>query len=179
MVASEDGRGLAAGDQASDGVARASLMRTAVRWLTVCSLSAIPSFFFGLAITNGQIAAMMIGILIFAIGYTVLDYQTADWRFRQDRRTRRTLKIVYGTRIAISILLPIGAYVDIYCGLLAVGLTESVTGDGLTTYRSGGEMSFVAALMTTLFQGLLLNLVLGVYAILVHVTQITVAALRQ
>ncbi len=153
-----------------------SLRRVAIRWLIVCSLSAIPSFFFGLAITEGRAAGMIVGILLFVIGYTILDYRTAGYRIRQKKTIQRTLKIAYGTRIAISILFPLGMYIDLVCGLLSVGLTQSITGH---EFRDSDPMSFLAAVFTTLVQGTVLNIVLACYALLVHVAQLIVIAMRR
>lgn len=166
-------------DRSVDDAAEPSLSRAAIRWLTVCSLSAIPSFLFGMAATGGQIAAMAVGILLFAAGYTVADYRTAHFAWRRRRITRRTLKIAYGTRIVISLLLPLGAYVDIACGVIALGLTESVTGEGLTTFDSANRMSFFPTLLTTLVQGVLMNIVLAVYALVILGIQALVIALRR
>ena len=162
-----------------DSAATASMSRTAVRWLTVCSLSAIPSFVFGMAVTGGQLAAMLSGILLFAIGYTVADYRTAGFAWRRRPIIRRTLKIAYGTRIAISLLLPLGAYIDIACGVVSLGLTESLTGEGLATFDSASSMSFFPTLLTTLVQGVLMNVVLAVYALVVLGLQAAVIALRR
>jgi hypothetical protein len=153
-----------------------SLPRTAIRWLVVCSLSAIPSFVFGLAVTDGQMAGMIVGILIFVAAYTILDYQTASRAFRQKPALRRTLRIAYGTRIAISILFPLGAYLDVICGILSVGLTQGITG---VEFRAADPMGFFGVVFTTLVQGILLNMVLGCYALLVHGIGLAVMALRR
>ncbi len=165
---------------ADDRPEPASFMRTAIRWLIVCSISAVPSFFFGLAVTNGQIAAMVLGILIFAIGYTLLDFGTAEWRFRRNPVTRRTMKITYGTRIAISIIFPVGAAIDLCCGVLSVGLTEMITGGGLRLAErdsgAGTFASFLATVFTTIVQGLVMNAVMAVYALIVHAIQLAFGA---
>lgn len=166
-------------DSSVDDAAEPSLSRTAVRWLTVCSLSAIPSFLFGMAVTGGQLVAMIIGILLFAIGYTLADYRTATFAWRRRRITRRTLKIAYGTRIVISLLVPLGAYADIACGVVALGLTESLTGEGLATFDGANRMSFFPTLLTTLIQGVLMNVVLAVYALVILGLQALVIALRR
>jgi hypothetical protein len=157
-------------------VLRASLARIVRCWLFVCSLSAIPSFFFGFGVSNGQVAGMILGILIFVIAYTILDYTTASRPFRRNRQVRRTLKIAYGTRIAISIIFPLGAYVDIFCGFLSIGLIQSVSG---FEFRSSEGMSFGATLLTTLVQGVLLNIALACYAMVVHGVQLFVSVLRR
>ena len=155
--------------------ATASLSRTIVRWMVVCTISAIPSFAFGLMATDGQIAGMVLGILMFVAGYTWIDFRTAPRPSRRNRRIRRTLKIAYGTRIAISILFPIGAYLDLVCGIVSVSITSPVTGLQIEEQPVG----FFGALLTTLVQGCVLNLVLGAYALLVYVIQVAYGTIRK
>jgi len=154
---------------------RATWKRTALRWFVVCGISAAPSFVFGFMVTNGQAAAMLVGVVIFAMGYTWLDYTTASHPFRQNQRFSRTLRIAYGTRIAISILFPIGLYVDTVCGILSVGLTSFIAG---AEPGSLGSMGFAAALFTTLVQGVLLNMLLAIFAGIVHLIQVAVHLVR-
>jgi hypothetical protein len=154
----------------------ASLARTALRWLIVCGLSAMPSFFWGFAITNGRFAGMILGIMVFVVGYTLLDYRTASRPFRQRKTIRRTLRIAYGTRIAISILFPLGMYLDLICGMLSISVTQSVMG---FEFSDSGPASFGASFVTTLVQGIVLNLVLGMYAAVVFTVQLLVVQLRR
>ncbi|EMI21769.1 putative membrane protein [Rhodopirellula maiorica SM1] len=57
------------------------LWRIAIRWTFVCFLSAMPSFLLGMAATNSQqIPAMVVGIAIFCVLYTWLDWRTAVMR---------------------------------------------------------------------------------------------------
>ena len=69
---------------------------------------------------------MLAGIATFIGIYIILDYQTAETRIRQIRTVRRTLWITYVTRVTISIIFPIAFYLDIACGMLVVGLMESL-----------------------------------------------------
>jgi hypothetical protein len=146
---------------------RLPLWRTSLRWLLVCSVSAAPSFAFGLVTTDGRIAGMCVGILIFIVGYTWIDFRTAGRSWRRRRQVRRTLRMVYGTRIAISILFPIGAYLDLFCGLISITITEPITRLELRT----NSMDFFGALLTTLVQGCLMNVVLGIYGLLLLLIQ--------
>ena len=163
-------------DREKTPIPRASLGWTAIRWIFVCVLSALPSFVLGLTVAQNEIAAMVLGILIFTIGYTVLDYGTASSRFRQNRKVSRTLRIAYGTRVAISILFPLAFYLDLFCGVITLTLTQRFTGvDAIYDDIDG----FFGTLLTTLVQGLVLNLVLGVYALIVHAIQLFVIAVRR
>lgn len=156
-------------------IRRRSIGWTAVCWLLVCGLSAIPSLIYGISLTGGRLAGMILGIFIFAVGYTVVDYRTALRPWRQRRRLRRTLRIAYGTRVLISTVIPIGLYLDMFCGLISISLTQSLTGYEVTT---SGEMSFGIALLTTLVQGVVLNVVLAGFAFAVHAFQLIVGKLR-
>lgn len=186
LVAQEDRRAI---DQAMAGNHQESepeaepvplpLWRTSLRWLLVCSISAAPSFAFGLITTNGRIAGMLLGILIFVIGYTWIDFRTAGRPWRRRKRIRRTLRLVYGTRLAISIVFPVGAYLDLFCGLLSVTITEPITRMDLSGHNSSGAdgMDFLGALVTTLVQGGVLNVVLGIYGVLLLLAQLLYARL--
>lgn len=138
----------------------ASLKRAAIRWFLVCSISAVPSFYLGSEASQGQFAAMTLGVLIFASGYTILDHKTALKKFRQNRLISITLRSVYVTRMLLTLFFPIGMGIDMVCGIFSVGCTESLF--GATAIRT-----FPGALFTTLTQGVLLNLVLAIYGVLV------------
>lgn len=149
------------------GYVRSALGQTAARWIAVCLCSAVPSFLFGFMSTGGEIWAMLTGIAIFAVGYTTLDYQTAGHPWRRKTLIRKTLRVAYGTRVAISILIPIGAYLDVICGIVShsiagafidIAALESVDSAGI-----GSGIGFWAALLLTLIQGCVLNVVLAVY----------------
>lgn len=155
---------------------RVSLLWTFVRWFAVCTISAVPSFVVGVGLATNQIAAMLIGIALFIVGYTLLDYATADTKPRRDPRVSRTLKIAYGTRIAISIIFPIAFFLDMFCGMVSMTVTQSVM---LLDQTESGEMGFFATLLTTIVQGFVLNAVIAVYAMLVHIIQLLVLALRR
>ena len=79
---------------------------TALKWFVICSVSAVPSFVVGMEVSEGQIAAMLMGILLFAVGYTFLDYQTRFTKMRQSRFMLILLRVVYGTRLFISVVFP-------------------------------------------------------------------------
>lgn len=138
----------------------ASLTKVAVRWFLVCSVSAAPSFFLGQGASNGQFAAMTLGVFVFAVGYTLLDYKTASTRIRQKRLISITLRVVYVTRMLLTLFFPIGMTVDLLCGVLSLGATEFLFG-------STAVQTFPGAFLTTLTQGVVLNVVLAIYGLLV------------
>ena len=151
---------------------RLSLKKTIWRWSIVCTISAIPSFFWGFMITSGQILGMLAGIATFIGIYIILDYQTAETRIRQIRTVRRTLWITYVTRVTISIIFPIAFYLDIACGMLVVGLMESL-GVNFDIGSGGGgtPAGFVGVYVTTILQGISMNIVLAAYGALVYLVQ--------
>jgi F0F1-type ATP synthase membrane subunit c/vacuolar-type H+-ATPase subunit K len=155
-----------------------SLQWTAFRWFSICTLSAVPSFLVGFSITNGRYDAMLTGIVIFSVGYTLLDYGTSQSSWRRKKLIRRTLRTMYGTRIAITILFPIGYFFDLWCGLISIGLTQAITGAEFTTQQQQTS-AFRDVLLTTLIQGSAMNVVLGVYGVLVMVLLGVVSALRR
>ncbi len=155
-----------------------TLQWTAFRWFSICSLCAAPSFLLGWGITNGRYDAMVSGIFIFALGFTLLDYFTSRQSWRRKRLIRRTLRTMYGTRIAITLLFPIGYFLDVYCGIISIGLTQAVVG---TEFMMDGRdhYGFAPVLLTTLIQGTVMNMVVGVYGLFVLTLMGIVHALRR
>ena len=155
----------------------ASFAWTALRWFSICSLCAVPSFIVGFGVTNGRYGAMLTGIMIFSVCYTLLDYGTARQPWRSRKLIRRTLRTTYGTRIAITILFPIGYVLDLFCGMLSIRLTQAIAGTEFTT-DGPGLHTFANVLLTTLIQGSIMNIVLGIYGALVLALLGVVSALR-
>lgn len=148
----------------ADDVGVATL-KAAIRWFLICGISAIPSWLLAAGETTAAISGMTTGILIFAVGYTFFDVWTRTHPLRQKPEIKATLAITYGTRIAISLLFPIGFFADIWCGIIALTITGIFfeTGD-----LDVSKMEFASTLMTTLIQGCLLNCVLAVYGLIVY-----------
>ena len=150
----------------------ASPLRSLVRWSFVCFISAAPSFFWGMVIADENFAmkgaAMVTGVLIFVAMYTAVDCTRQIRKLMTDRTFRLVAKIVYGTRIGMSILFPIGLYIDMIFGLFSIAATTTVF---QIDHQQGPVApladSFWAFLATTLFQGVLLNFFLFAYALVV------------
>ena len=152
--------------QASQQYEPASLPRTATRWFLICGISCLPSFFWGLMGLDAALLGMITGVLLFAIGYTALDYGTRFREFRKNPTISSTLKVVYGTRIIITILVPVAAYLDLVCGMGAVVLSQAFLGE----FGYSGDLAvqtYIGATVTTLIQGFILNFVLLIYASLI------------
>ncbi len=128
------------------------------KWFLICSISAAPSFILGAMSTDEKYAGMIVGILIFVVGYTCLDFMTAQDPWRQVPVIRRTLKITYGTRIAASLSMA-GTPLDMLCGIMSISFGSLIFGS-----IDGDQVSsFFGALFVTLIQGMILNAVLLVY----------------
>ena len=126
-------------------------------WSMICWVSAGPSFFFGYGVTPkgpAAILAMALGVVIFSVAYALITGTELVARIRRRRVLRYTLRVGYGTRVGLSVLFPIGMYVDVICGMLSYGLVDEVLGTTET---------FGAILVTTLIQGVVLNIVLAIY----------------
>lgn len=149
------------------------LPNVVAKWLLVCAFAAGPSFFIGGSLGGWRFSAvlgMVIGVLIFVIGYSAFEFTTTVQQQISDPVSRRAAWIAYLTRIGISIAFPIGVFVDVFCGAFAVGISSTITGiqtDFGNGYRGGSEVSaWIECLQftfTTVAQGILLNLVLFGY----------------
>src|SRR5690554_1463469 len=108
-----------------------TLLRRFLLWALICSISAAPSFV--LAMGEYDTAAMVTGILLFALGYTALTGTGWFNRFHARPFIRRTLYIGYGARLALSGLMAIAAvgvlakarflvfpvFLDLFCGAIS------------------------------------------------------------
>jgi hypothetical protein len=145
-------------------------LRTLFKWTLICGLSAAPSFFWGGVVGNMQvlqIIAMICGICTFIVGYTLAEYT----RFAQDLNSqplvRRTLRIGYGTRIAISILFPVGLFLDMYVGVLSIQTTGLLFSINIGQSQAD-FFTFLGFYLTTLIQGVYLNVLLVCYMLVVY-----------
>ena len=150
---------------------------TAFRWFSICTLCAVPSFIVGWSISEGRYDAMLTGIVIFSLAYTFLDYGTARQSWRRKRMIRRTLRTMYGTRIAITILFPIGYALDLFCGAFSIQITQAIAGSEFTSSDTVMHR-FDAVLLTTVIQGCIMNLVVAAYGLVILTLLAVVSALR-
>lgn len=150
----------------ASGALGVAIAKGAIRWFLVCGISAIPSWVIARDQTSAVVGGMVTGILLFAIGYTFLDVATRNHWLRQQRAMKWTMRITYGTRMAISLLYPVGFFVDLWCGLVAVSATSFLF--RTITHHDIEPMHFASTLITTLVQGCLLNCVLAIYGLVVY-----------
>ncbi len=137
-------------------------------WTAICTISAAPSFMCGLSFGTDlpHVAAMIIGVATFILGYALIAASEPALRFKRRPFVRRTLRIGYITRLALSVAFPVGLYLDLLCGVLSVGVIDAIRQGELM--RDG---TFLSILATTLLQGVVLNIVLLVYMTLLYVPQ--------
>ncbi len=137
-------------------------------WTFVCAVSAGPSFFWGMStIAQEQSLAMVLGVFLFIALYTWADQFTQLRPWRHAFPVPLTLKIGYVTRIILSVVFPIGIMLDLICGFMSVGIVGAVF-PTLRTHPGGaadleGSTGFLGALLITLVQGVVLNIVLFGY----------------
>lgn len=140
-------------------------------WTLICSVSAAPSFAWGMGtIATHQWFAMCLGIAMFIAAYTVGDQLTQGQPWRCRKPVRLAMKIGYGTRLLISIIFPLGASLDLVCGMFSASMASLLTRPILPSTRGEplvGEADFLTCLLTTLIQGTVLNVVLLGYTSLV------------
>jgi len=158
------------------------------RWTLVCGISAVPSFIWGLAsIAQYQGMAMIFGVATFVVAYVWWDLRSVARAWRRNPRLVFVLRIGYWTRIVCSIIFPVGMLLDLWCGMLAfsamASIWEIVLG-GMWRSGAGGlspqqQQSFLFCYLMTLLQGLLLNVVLAGYMLIVAGVIAVVSALRR
>ena len=148
----DDGPPLAAGTQYDGAVGR--LMRWLGVWLLVCSAAAAPSFY--IAAENGfDRGAMVVGVLCFAFLYTAASGTRAfAGRYARDAALRTTMYLGYGIRCGLALAFPVSWMVDMVPGMISTGLIGST---------ELPPKAFAATLLTTLVQGVLLNLILAFF----------------
>lgn len=122
---------------------------------------------------------MLTGILIFIAGYVWADQATQKSTWRKNPDVRLTLKIGYITRMAISIVFPIGSAADLACGLLSMLLLQATNALEPASIGTKESTDFGTTLLLTLTQGVLLNIVLFAFMLIVLSVVATTNRLRK
>jgi len=156
-----------------ESFATPSLAKLILRWTLVCSIAAGPSFVVGYDVSNQQIAAMSLGVILFIVIYVTVDMYTRRWPWRQSVIVRRILIFCYATRIAVSVFYPIGMAVDLFAGIVSVSIVGEPIMPIMNEPRSDDSMTFATTLALTIVQGFVLNLVLAVWGLLAFIVVIT------
>lgn len=152
-------------------------LRVIIKWLVVCTVAAGPSFFIGGGIGNWrtpEVLGMIVGILIFVAGYSAIEFMPQTRSAMAERAKRRAARIAYISRMGISILFPVGVFVDLYCGIASLGLASMLTGGAMGGFGNSANDSSHAAfrfftfLLTTVIQGTLLNILVFTFMAIVY-----------
>lgn len=152
-----------------------------VRWFFICYACAAPSFFLGSGFgsTSVRFAGMTCGIFVFVLLYTAAECSDALRGWRAQPGVERTLAIGFGLRVAISLIFPIGLYLDMFLGIFAVGLSTRL---GFPVEQRGfgsAWVEFANFFVTTLVQGGLVNLVLFGFMLLMYAAQLPVLSSKR
>lgn len=159
------------------------LSKSIFRWMLICGVSAAPSFFIAMSLANKpliQILAMLGGVLTFVVFYVYIESMEWTRRKMKDRSFRLAVIVGYVTRIVISVIFPIAIFVDMFCGLFSVSVTSAIFGSGVmmqegASFRNeGGPFLFAWFYATTLVQGIVLNVVLGAYTLIVYAITVVI-----
>ena len=151
--------------------------KSLAKWMLICFVSGAPSFL--IAFNLGpeyifQAVAMASGIMTFVAVYVFIESREATRRMLMDRSLRIAVRVGYITRVAISVIFPVALIVDMFCGVFSVGITSSLLGGDFGPRPRGYDESqglaftFAWFYLTTLVQGVMLNIVLGAYTLIVY-----------
>jgi hypothetical protein len=153
--------------RSSAGSAALDVIQRSLLWIVICGVSAIPSFLWGMNVSRPPFSAiaMILGTLIFAAGYTVLDLVSLREICRRNEALRRAIFFGFGTRLVCSAIFPIGAVLDMFPGIISVGLVERLVGSLQNDHTS---WMITSVFLTTLIQGLLLNIELWCLIVLIY-----------
>lgn len=153
----------------SPGPPQISLTWTVIRWTLVCVIAALPSFFLGLDFTRGRYLGMIAGIATFITLYVAADLCTRFWPIRRKLAIRRTLVFVYVSRLVVSVIFPVGLFVDLMTGAVMLSFTEDtreVFATAITQSPINVFAAFWATYRMTVIQATLMNIVLTLWGLL-------------
>lgn len=159
----------------SEGIGTKTVLKRFVLWLTLCSISAAPSFVIALGADADRVG-MLAGVLLFAFAYTMLTCTARFERLYQKPFIRSTMYVGYAVRMVLSVSaigaaiappLGIGMGIDMICGMLAMGIGGALLGSNAEQAVS----TFGGALLVTCIQGAILNVIVFVFMLIVYALQ--------
>lgn len=145
---------------------RLGITQRVVAWTIICSVAATPSFI--IASGEADRGAMVLGVLIFIALYVATSCTRFARRLFRKPFMKISMQIGYGLRMLLAIPVPPLWGADLFPGIIAVGVTEWLIGIGYTSFDNGTNQAFVATLIATLLQGVLLNIVVGVVVLICY-----------
>jgi hypothetical protein len=134
-------------------------LRSLGLWTAICGVTAIPSFIWACNVVDDawRVHAMSLGILLFAVAYTLLDLQILRSGCGRDPLLKRAVFTGFALRLTASAIFPLGMIVDVLPGMLSVVLVQAVwPGSSVAQQNMPAPMIFVV----TLVQGVLLSTIL-------------------
>jgi len=148
-------------------------------WSFVCILSAAPSFCWALEV-KASIPAMIPGVLLFILGYTIVTSSDFYKKLEQKRFLFKALRWAFKVRVFYSVVSLVFLLserakfvnmVDFYLGLVSIAFTEFLFGKNsfqIDLYgNSAYRVEFVPTLLTTITQGILLSLAVFLLAVII------------
>ena len=112
---------------------------------------------------------MIGGILVFVMAYTVIECTHYYQQVITRPHMHGTVLIGYGTRILISVIFPVGLAVDMMTGVFSVAIVANVSPMTLLELSEvRATTSGLAVFLTTVVQGILLNIMLFGYMVCVY-----------
>lgn len=140
-------------------------------WLSVCCISAAPSFVLAVVgISQPNVAAMVLGVLIFVFIYSAINAS----QFYHDRITttpllHKALSAGFTLRLILTVLtlltfvpgmrLHFFLLCDAFPGVVALTATKFLLVETLAIYGSDYESAFFPTLLITLLQGVFLSFI--------------------
>ena len=113
-------------------------------------------------------AAMALGIMLFAVGYTIVTSTDRFDVFQRQPGVRRTLEIGYFTRLGLSALFPLAMAADFVPGLLSMRMARNTFETVGISSAGSPSAIFFCTLLTTCIQGAILNFLISIYMLVVY-----------
>jgi hypothetical protein len=145
------------------------LAKLCLRWTLVCLIAAAPSFIIAYSAQQHAPVAMLLGILCFIVAYVWLDYHTHYQVWRRHPFVRRMLVFGYGTRVAISLVFPVGSAVDLVSGMMAYSVVGMIFNPNSPEGIEKQAVSFGVTFLLTMVQGAILNIILAAWCLVCSV----------
>ncbi len=145
---------------AATGSAFSGFETRLVIWTVICTVSAAPSFL--LAFSEFDLGAMVCGIGVFILAYTVVTGTETFRRCEAMAFVERTLYAGFGLRIMLTAVVPAGLVVDLLVGAISIQITRGLFAD---------SEGFACTFVTTLVQGALLNVALFIVMAVLYAIQ--------
>lgn len=129
-------------------------LRRLGQWTLICAACAIPSTLWAGRQFDPQ--GMAAGVGVFIVAYAFVTSRAAFARVLDRPGVRTTLRVGFGFRVAVSVVFPLGMAADLYPGMVSMELVRRLD---IRPETLGGTF------LTTVVQGALLNLILGLFMV--------------